>query len=222
MQYAHKKRVVHRALSPRSVLVLDADSEQSRGSKFSTGRPGIGRRQTQPGATQGITATSHVGQLVDDPTTAYMAPDVLVPGESLGEHLDVFSLGAVAYHILSGHSAGGRRGGTRLGHSQDPRPPAGSCARRRRRPALRPDPLRYAPRRGPAIRHGRPTFSNTSILPRRSSPSPAGDEVENPVEAQVGDILPGGLRVERRIGQGSCSIAAARDPQRHERRHRGA
>ena len=107
MQYAHKKRVVHRALSPRSILVLDAASAKPRLKVFNwqagyrTAADTPGGSGTSSGAA--VTATSHVGMLVDDPTTAYMAPDVLVAGDSLGEHLDVFSLGAVAYTSSPGN-----------------------------------------------------------------------------------------------------------------------
>jgi serine/threonine protein kinase len=206
MQFAHKKRVVHRALSPRSVLVLDADSEKPRVKVFNW-QVGYRASADQPGATQGITATSHVGQLVDDPTTAYMAPDVLVtPNESLGEHLDVFSLGAVAYHILSGQ------------------PPAADGAelatviRKTRGLQLAAvldgaggplcDLIRYATHPEVSKRFDTVTdFIEHLDLAEDDLTDPAGDEVDNPAEAQVGDVLPGGLRVERRIGQGSCSIA---------------
>src|SRR5207249_907965 len=51
---------------------------------------------------QAIAATSHVDRLVEDATTAYMAPEATADGASLGEHLDVFSLGCIAYHLFSG------------------------------------------------------------------------------------------------------------------------
>lgn len=103
MQYAHKKRVVHRSLSPRSILVLDAASQRPRIKVFNWQAgyrsPADETRSSQPA----VTATSHVEMLVDDPSMAYMAPEIFFQSaDSLGEHLDVFSLGAVAYHILSG------------------------------------------------------------------------------------------------------------------------
>ncbi len=49
-----------------------------------------------------MTATSHVDRLVEDVSTAYMAPEALADAENTGEHLDVFSLGAIAYHLFSG------------------------------------------------------------------------------------------------------------------------
>ena len=37
--------------------------------------------------------------------------------------------------------------------------------------------------------------------------SPDHDTVDDPAQAQMGDLLPGGYRVARRLGQGACSVA---------------
>ena len=206
MQFAHKRRVVHRSLSPRSVLVLDADSERPRIKVFNW-QAGYRASAEQPGATQGITATSHVCQLVDDPTTAYMAPDALLaPKENLGEHLDVFSLGAVAYHILSGQppAADGAELATMIRKTRGLQ--LASVLDAAGGPLC--DLVRYATHPDVGQRFDTATeFLEHLDLAEEELTDPAGDEVENPVDAQVGDMLPGGLRVERRIGQGSCSIA---------------
>jgi len=206
MQFAHKRRVVHRSLSPRSVLVLDADSERPRIKVFNW-QAGYRASAEQPGATQGITATSHVGQLVDDPTTAYMAPDALLaPQENLGEHLDVFSLGAVAYHILSGQppAADGAELATLIRKTRGLQ--LASVLDAAGGPLC--DLIRYATHPDVGQRFDTATeFLEHLDLAEDELTDPAGDEVENPADAQVGDMLPGGLRVERRIGQGSCSIA---------------
>ena len=205
MKFAHKKRVIHRGLSPRSVLVLDADSERPRVKVFNWQ---VGYRgNAEAGATQGITATSHVGQLVDDPTTAYMAPDLLLtPAESRSEHLDVFSLGAVAYHILSG------------------RPPASDGAelalaiRDSRGLELAAvvdgagsslcDLIRYATHPDVGARfESVGEFLELLDLAEEELTSPDCDLVEDATAAQVGDLLPGGLLVERRLGQGSSAVA---------------
>src|SRR2546426_3006961 len=101
IRFTHDKKVVHRALSPRSILVTDPSGE----------RPSIKIFNWQVGYRQGsatgdlsreVTATSHVDRLVEDVSTAYMAPEALADAENTGEHLDVFSLGAIAYHLFSG------------------------------------------------------------------------------------------------------------------------
>ena len=53
-------------------------------------------------ASLAVSATSHVDRLVDDGSTAYMAPEAVSGDNNVGEHLDIFSLGAIAYHIFSG------------------------------------------------------------------------------------------------------------------------
>src|SRR2546426_7632025 len=101
IRFTHDKKVVHRALSPRSILVTDLSGE----------RPHIKIFNWQVGYRQGsatgdlsreVTATSHVHRLVEDTSTAYMAPEALADAENTGEHLDVFSLGAIAYHLFAG------------------------------------------------------------------------------------------------------------------------
>ena len=65
----------------------------------------VGYRQgtTSSGVSRPVSVTSHVDRLVEDAATAYMAPESLTESGT-GEHLDVFSLGAIAYHIFSGAS----------------------------------------------------------------------------------------------------------------------
>ena len=49
-----------------------------------------------------VTATMHAEQLVDDAGRAYLAPEALGDYDEVGEHVDVFSLGAIGYHLFSG------------------------------------------------------------------------------------------------------------------------
>jgi serine/threonine protein kinase len=210
MAYAHKKRVVHRALSPRSILVVDADSARPRLKVFNW-QAGYRAALTSAGggsagSSAAVTATSHVGHLVDDPTTAYMAPDILLAGDTLGEHLDVFSLGAVAYHILSGRppAADGvelantiRTGrGLQLAAVLD-----GAC------PGLC-ELIQFATHPDVSSRfESVADFLENLDQAEDDLTSPVEDYADNPAEAVAGDLLPGGLKVERRIGQGSCSSA---------------
>ena len=210
MQFVHKKRVVHRSLSPRSILVLDAATAKPRLKVFNwyAGYRAAAESDGSTGSASGraLTATSHVGLLVDDPTTAYMAPEIFADGESLGEHLDVFSLGAVAYHILSGH------------------PPAADAmelaAAIRTTRGLQlsgvlngaNEPLceliQYSTH--PDVSNRLDTVSEfLSLLDDAENQltSPGEEYALNPADAVAGDLLPGGLRVERRIGQGSCATA---------------
>src|SRR5262249_54089375 len=51
-------------------------------------------------------ATVHVQELVDRHATVYMAPEALSDPKSASGTSDVFSLGAIAYHVFSGHAPG--------------------------------------------------------------------------------------------------------------------
>ena len=205
MQFAHEKRVVHRSLSPRSVLITAADSPRPRVKVFNW-QTGYQAAADMPGGSQGITATSHVAQLVDDPTTAYMAPDMLVAdADTLGEHLDVFSLGAVAYHLLSGQppAADGSElagilreaKGLQLAGVVDSAS-SGLC-----------ELIRYATH--PDVSQRLDSLEEFLLYldaAEEELTSPE-DVVDNPAEAQAGDLLDGGWVVIRRLGQGSCAVA---------------
>ena len=110
IRFAHDKRVVHRSLSPQSNLILDKGKEAG----APVGRDGfavkvfnwqVGYRSESSSTSNvsiAVSATSHVDRLVDDGSTAYMAPEAISGDNNVGEHLDIFSLGAIAYHIFSG------------------------------------------------------------------------------------------------------------------------
>jgi serine/threonine protein kinase len=133
IRFAHDKRVVHRSLSPQSILV----GEWQRGNETKGQSGGEWRSDKVPkgqstlllwpsgplnlqvkvfnwqvgyrseststsNASLAVSATSHVDRLVDDGSTAYMAPEATTGDNNVGEHLDIFSLGAIAYHIFSG------------------------------------------------------------------------------------------------------------------------
>ena len=99
VRYSHSKRVVHRALAPQSVLVMDPDSPVPRLKVFNWQ---VGVREAEAAST----ATVHVRELVDRMATTYMAPEALLDPKGATESADVFSLGAIAYHVFSGRPPG--------------------------------------------------------------------------------------------------------------------
>ncbi len=101
IRFAHDKKVVHRAPSPRSILVTDPSGDRPH-IKIFNWQVGYRQGSATAGLSREVTATSHVDRLVEDVSTAYMAPEALADAENTGEHLDVFSLGAIAYHLFSG------------------------------------------------------------------------------------------------------------------------
>jgi serine/threonine protein kinase len=103
MRYAHGKGMFHRGLSPQSVLVIDPDVATPVVKIFSwqTGSKELLSSTNTPGG-RAVTGTAHVDQLLDEASTAYMAPEAVLDHERGGEPLDVFSLGALAYHLFAG------------------------------------------------------------------------------------------------------------------------
>ena len=87
VRFAHEKKVVHRGLSPQSILVTGISSKRPRIKVFNW-HVGYRAASSSTGVSREITATSHVDRLVEDISTAYMAPEALSDGgphqESIG------------------------------------------------------------------------------------------------------------------------------------------
>ncbi|MCY2987164.1 MAG: BREX system serine/threonine kinase PglW [Planctomycetota bacterium] len=206
VRFAHDKKVVHRALSPQSILVLDADSSRPH-IKVLNWQVGYRDAGSTTGGSRGrVTGTVHVDQLVEDASTAYMAPEALADPESIGEHLDVFSLGAIAYHLFSG------------------RPPASNALELseilRQSKGLQISAVLNGA--GENLQHlvqssthavvGNRTESAREFLEdldkvQRELIDAEHDVVEDPTQAQADDKLAGGLVVKQRLGTGACSVA---------------
>jgi serine/threonine protein kinase len=101
VRYAHSRRIAHRALSPRSVLVFGGpDAPQVKVFSWQTaGRAGDGTSSSALPS-----GTDHLDALVDDTIATYLAPEALTNPLADAVTLDVFSLGAVAYMVLSGRT----------------------------------------------------------------------------------------------------------------------
>lgn len=214
VRFAHDKKVVHRALSPQSILVLDADGSRPHIKVFNW-QVGYREGASTTGGSRGrVTGTVHVDQLVEDASTAYMAPEALADPEAAGEHLDVFSLGAIAYHLFSG------------------RPPAGNALELSEK-LLQSKGLQISSVMNGAcesLQHLIQYSTNPDVSHRAESAreflesldqvqheliEAEHDVVEDPTQAQIDDRLAGGLVVRRRLGSGACSVAllVARDDQ---------
>lgn len=202
VKYAHDKRLIHRALGPQSVLVLDPDSPGRRLQIFNWQ---AGARESGTTAGRSVTATSHLEQLVDEETTIYLAPETLTDPGASGEYLDVFSLGAIAYHLFSGQ------------------PPARSVVELSEK--LRQDRglqlsavldgagtelhdlVAFATHPDVSLRLGTvEDFLQQLERVEEEVTRPEEPASKNPTEALAGDELPGGLKVTKRLGRGSTSV----------------
>ena len=86
LDYAHKRGVVHRDIKPHNIL-LEADTGRSLLTDFGIARTAEGSSLTATGMVVG--------------TPAYLSPEQ-VTGEPSDHRADIYSLGVVAYEMLSG------------------------------------------------------------------------------------------------------------------------
>lgn len=207
LQYAHGKRLYHRALGPQSILVRGVESGDLRVQLMNWQ---TAARQADAASSTGTvhrtTGTQHVEAYVEDPGLVYLAPETARADPAHGAELDVFSLGCLTYLIFSGQ------------------PPASSTlelvAQLRQGPGLRlSDVLDGCSQR----LHELVQFAtNPDVLGRFETIKDFLDELDrvedeltapdpeqyvDPSRAVPGDRLEGGFTVVKRIGRGSSSDA---------------
>lgn len=206
IRFGHEKHIVHRALSPRAILVVNPESANPQTLVMNWQ---LGYRQGVSGGTiitHEVPATIHVDGLVEATTRVFMAPEALADLDTLGEHQDIFSLGAVCYQLFTGQL------------------PAES-------PLALAEKLRtHRGLRVSAVLNGAPEALDQLVQystdPDVSSrldtvdefieyldkvedelTTPSNQLVGDPTHAKPGDVLPGGFHVVRKLGVGSTAIA---------------
>jgi serine/threonine protein kinase len=229
VHYAHGRRLFHRALAPRSVLVLRPGAVDQR---FSIINWQTGARSTGETLSPTVEGTRHVEQLVDTESAAYLAPEALSQPDADAELLDVFSLGAIAFHVFTGRAPASSLSGLVEILQRD-----GCLEVAAVLDGAGPN-LSELVRMATAADAGArvPTVSDFLELldlveEELTAPPDAPEETEpTPQQASRGDVL-GGYEVERRLGRGSTAIAflvrgpegqrrvlkVAADPERNER-----
>jgi len=204
VRYAHGRQVVHRCLSPQSVLVLADETGLPSTVKikvmnWSTGARGAERAES----TSVVTATSHPEAYQEPASAVYLAPELRRDPSSTEPSLDVFSLGALTYRLISGRAPASstdelfervRDGGLRLSGSTEGTSPAldrlvaeATDANVSRRLATVDDFLKR--------------------LDEVSSEDSTEEVCRTPPEAIPGQRLENGLIVRRRLGAGSTAVA---------------
>lgn len=205
IRFAHNRKVVHRALSPASILVkLTADGQPR--IKVFNWQVGYRTGSTTSPISLHVSATIHVDRLVEDASTAYMAPEALSDTDNTGEHLDVFSLGAIAYRIFAGRppAANGVELSNQLRISKGLQI---SAVLNGASESLQ-DLIQYSTHPEVPSRIDSVTdFLEFLDGVEDDLTAPDHEVVDNPAAAQQGDRLPGGFIVRRRFGPGACAVA---------------
>jgi serine/threonine protein kinase len=233
VRFTHDKRVVHRSLAPQSILVYTNDEKgvgpqlperpegcsAQLGSDPFFGTPRfqikifnwqVGYRQgsSTSGVSRPVTATSHVDRLVEDASTAYMAPEAM-SDEGVGtggNHLDIFSLGAIAYHVFSGEppASSGLELSNKLRESKGLQISSVVNGAGENLQEL----IQWSTHADVGVRLD--TVGDFLDLLEKVDEETRTQQheavLDDPDQATKDDILPGGLRVVRRLGKGATSI----------------
>ncbi|WP_416670054.1 BREX system serine/threonine kinase PglW [Egbenema bharatensis] len=228
MRFAHEKRVIHRGLCPQSILVTEHQKGKPQIKVFSW-QLGYRAGSSTPGRSQEVTATSHIDRLVDDIRTAYMAPEALSETDFIGEHLDIFSLGAIAFHLFAGQppAVNGLELNEKLRDTQGLQ----ISAVLNGTPASLQTLIQESTH--PVVDYRTELvagFLNELDQVEEELTAPEPEFMDNPNDAKQGDSLPGGFTILKRLGQGATSIVflverdgqefvlkVANDPEHNER-----
>lgn len=206
VRYAHSHQVIHRALSPKSILVLQPDSEkpQVRLMNWQAGRHVGTGGSSGPSPAIG-TATLHPSQFAEESTLVYLAPEALIDPRQRTRDSDIFSLGAIAYHLLSGQAPAtsatelqsvlSQHGGLSLSVALDSAP---LCLQELVREATSTDLLLRT--------ESASDFLSAIDYAEDELTRPPQESVAAPLDAKPGDLLEHGLRLKKRLGGGSSAV----------------
>lgn len=201
MRYAHSRSIYHRGLSPQSILVVEHDDGYLEVKIYNWQ---VGAYEEGQGNTS--LATSHVGDLVEHGSLVYLAPETTRNPQSYDGISDIFSLGVLAYHIMTGRRPATterelwttlqRDGGLRIEKHLDSTIPA---LEELIYFATQPKVLeRYA-----SVEE----FIHQLESVEEELTQPDTENFVSPEQAKPGDRLEGGFEVVKQLGRGSTAVA---------------
>lgn len=202
--HAHASKLYHRVLSPQTILVTEPNATVPRVKVFDWQMAREGAA-TEHGTTA-VAQTLHMDLAGDRSSLLYAAPET-IGGRALdGAKLDVFSLGAIAFHLFTGsapaltveelHAKLSGGGGLKVSDVLD-----GVLEPIQELVELATDP--------DVMQRPRSVVDFLGYLDdvEDKFTEPQEEAGAHPLEALKGDRLEGGFTVEKRLGRGSTSVA---------------
>jgi serine/threonine protein kinase len=199
--YAHDHRVIHRGLTPQSILVSPADGHGFRAHVYNWQ---LGSGPLTHTATVG-TRSLHATDLLEDVSTAYLAPESIAGVNLDAKELDSFSLGALAYRLFTdqppAHSSIELAGILREGPGY-----LDVALVKDGLPESLRDLVIFTTNRDATMRFSARQFVQQLNEVEDELTRPEPQHVLDPRTARSGDQLEQGLQVVRRLGSGSVSV----------------
>jgi serine/threonine protein kinase len=198
--HCHRYGVLHRNLSPASVLVRRSSEQRL--------QVRLHRFQTASWIEHSSVGTRHFHELAQDLDRLYQAPEVLADPEKATYESDVFSVGCLAWLLLTGQHPAATLN-EREQRIESPRDGEGGLRPSSVRAdlAVLDEAITFATQPNLHSRaHDISAWFNDSVLDALTRPPADPAASLDPREAQRGDTLPGGLRVERRLGSGGTAL----------------
>lgn len=199
--HCHRSGVIHRNLSPRSVLVRRNDSGRN--------EVRLHRFQTASWLEHSSIGTRHLHDLAQTVDRIYQAPEVLSDPDKATFESDAFSIGCLAWLLLTGqHPAADLAARERALARKGPDEEGGLRPSSVRADlAILDEGIAFATR--PNL-HARPDtvadWFDGWVLDALTRPAVESEPDIDPTQAQKDDQLPGGLKVVRRLGSGGTAI----------------
>lgn len=198
--HCHRSRIIHRNLSPASVLV-----RRTNDGRFYVR---LHRFQTAAWIEHSSVGTRHFQELAQAVDRLYQAPEVLADPAKANYESDVFSVGCLAWLLLTGQHPGAtlaereQRIGSVNGGEGGLHPSSVRADL-----AILDEAIAFATQPN---RHSRAedvaAWFDGFVLEALTRPPVDLSAGADPREAQKGDMLQGGLRVERRLGSGGTAL----------------
>lgn len=201
VQFAHGQKLFHRALSPQSIYVKQEGDEF----KVKIGNWSTAERVYET-ETKQVSAFSRLTRMVQEEAGPYVALESHSLDDADGVHMDVFSLGAIAYHLFTGKKPAendlelqdklSRGIGLQVtdelnGASQELQ-----------------DLVAYAAHPDLGARLiSVDEFLEYLDLVEDELTRPETQVTTDPTQARKGDTFEGGIVVKERLGKGACSVA---------------